>query len=171
MLHRTLESANSPGTASHATKNVPDILSISRRPQGLQRRRTAATIEDGTATGDLGRSTTSGRGALAPQLVEVLEITLRNRGDVLSAEDTDLELLVLARGQLRAAVLEVVEILVDDRFSTNVLGNVETVALVGDELTWGGKIDAAGDVLAIIRFAKPRGGAGGGETETYYMCG
>lgn len=89
----------------------------------------------------------------------MLEVALRNRGDVLPAEDADLELLILAGGQLRAAGLEVAEVLVDNLFGTNVLGYVETVALVGNKFTWGGEIDAAGNMLAIHCSWKPRGGA------------
>lgn len=74
----------------------------------------------------------------------MLEISIRHRGDVFAAEDAHLEILVLARGEGCAAILEVGEVLVDDFFSANVLGDVKAVALVGDEFGGRGEIDTTG---------------------------
>lgn len=72
----------------------------------------------------------------------MLEITSRDFGDVLSTKDTDLETLILARGKLCAASFQIVQLLVNDLLSTDVLGDLEAVALVGDELARRCKVDS-----------------------------
>lgn len=73
----------------------------------------------------------------------MLEISIRHRCDVLAAEHADLKVLVLAGGEGCAAVLEVGEVLVNNFFGANVLGDVEAVALVGDEFGGRGEINTA----------------------------
>lgn len=84
----------------------------------------------------------------------MLEVSIRYGGDVLAAEHAHLEILVLAGGEGCAAVLEVGEVLVDDLFGANVLGDVEAVALVGHEFGRRGEIDTAGRGWSAGNFPK-----------------
>lgn len=74
----------------------------------------------------------------------MLKVTLGHGSDVLAAEHANLEVLVLAGRQLRAAGLEIVQVLVDNLLGADVLGDGEAVALVGDELRGRGQVDTAG---------------------------
>lgn len=69
-----------------------------------------------------------------------------DRGDVLTAEDSDFEILTHAGGHagysFSAGAFEVFEGLKDYFVSANVLGDDVGFAFVRDELGWGGKIDA-----------------------------
>lgn len=102
-------------------------------------------LQQRATTGGQRRVSGGGRGGagLAAEGVEVLEVALGYLGDVLAAEDADLEVLCGAGGQLGAAGLEVGEVLVDDLVGADVPGNIEAVALVGNEFAGGGEVDAA----------------------------
>lgn len=84
-----------------------------------------------------------GTARLTTQLVEVLKVALGHRGDVLAAEHADFEVLVRTGRKFCAAGLEVAQILVDDLISAYMPGDVEAVALVGNQLARGGEVDAA----------------------------
>lgn len=138
--------------------NIPNILPICRRAQ-WRLHHTPCPIHFAVAVTPLAlgplqqRATASGQrrvpgggcgsAGLAAEGVEVLKVALGYLSDVLAAEDADLEVLCSARGQLGAAGLEVGEVLVDDLVGADVPGNIEAVALMGDELAGGGKVDAA----------------------------
>lgn len=136
--------------------NIPNIFPIRRHPWRLRRsisihciggtiHQPILAFRRSSAVGHLGRVARrrSRAACLAAERVEVLKVPLRHRGDVLAAKDTHFKVLRLAGGELGAARFEVVEVLVDDFVGANVLGNVETVPLVGNEFAGGGKVDTA----------------------------
>ncbi len=81
---------------------------------------------------------------LAPDLVEVLEVSGRNLGDVSAAEHADLELgsPCPVGGELGTRVDEVAEILEDDLVGADELGDVEAIALVRDQFLRRRQVDS-----------------------------
>lgn len=156
--------------------DIPDILAVRGRPQRrLHRAPVSVHFAVGVTSLALGprqqRATAGGQrrvpgggrggAGLAAEGVEVLKVALGHLGDVLAAEDADLEVLRGARRQLGAAGLEVREVLVDDLLGADVPGNVEAVAFVGDELAGGGEVDTAGGMLSAGGQIRREGGREG----------
>lgn len=149
-VRSTANTASSSSKSRSSKKNVPDIFPISRTPH---RRLDSALIrlcapvpqQDRSAVGRQGRGARGGRRAarVAAQRVQVLKIAIGHGSNVLAAKDTNLKVLVLAGRQPRAAGLEVAQVLVNDLLGADVARNVEAVALMGNELARGGKVDAA----------------------------
>lgn len=92
--------------------------------------------------------------ALTAKLLQVLEVAIRDGGDVVTAEHTDLEILRLSEavllGNLGTCALQIVQGLVDDAIGTNVLGNVHHVATVGNQLGRRCQINTVDVSMAVV---------------------
>lgn len=83
--------------------------------------------------------------SLTPDLLQVVEVVLTDWCDIGTAEDTDFEVLrfclAVFPGNLSASSLEIIESLEDNVFGADVAGNGFCVAVVGDQLVGGSKVD------------------------------
>ena len=98
----------------------------------------------------------------------MLQIPLRDGGDVLSAKHADFKALICARRELGAGGFEVGEGLVDDVVGVDVGGDGLAGAFVRDQLAGGGEVDAV-DVwvsveVSMVLCAGRKGGWDGGHT-------
>lgn len=100
----------------------------------------AEVLLAGKAVGDsfLGTVQRLDLATFASELLQVLKVALGDRGDVVAAEDTDFKVVWLRQpillSDLSTGTLQVIQCLVDDTVSTNVLGDRLGVAVVRDEL-------------------------------------